>query len=112
MAERLFEGNFDEMPTIIERIAAAEADADVLKRNAQETARTAVAQAEDEAAASLKIAREEAKAGLALAAAMAEKEAVTEAARLVSANRLSADVVIARGEKHIPAAVEEILKSL
>lgn len=100
------------MPTIIERIAAAEADADAMKRNAQEAARAAVAQAEDDAAASLKNSREEAKAGLALAAAMAEKEAVSRAARLVSQNRLNADVVIARGEKHIPAAVEEIMKHI
>ena len=56
------------MPTVIERIAAAEADAEALKKNAQEAARSAEAAAEDEAAASLKIAREEAKAGLALAA--------------------------------------------
>lgn len=112
MAERIFEGNFCKMPTVIERIAAAEADADVMKRNAQEAARTAVAQAEDEAAASLKIAREEAKAGLALSAAMAEKEAVSEAARFVTQSRLSADVMIARGEKHIPAAVEEIMQHI
>lgn len=100
------------MPTIIERIAAAEADADSLKHNAQEAAAAALAAAEDDAAASLRIAREEAKAGLALAAAMAGKEADTEAARIMNGSRLKADVLISSAEKKVGEAVESILEQL
>lgn len=100
------------MPTIIERIAAAEADAETVRNNAQEAAANAVASAEDEAAASLRIAREEAKAGLALAAAMAGKEADSEAARLINGSRLKADVLISGAEKKLFDAVELIMQHL
>ena len=100
------------MPTIIERIAAAEADAETMKRNAAEAARTAVAQAEDDAAVSLRTAREEAKAGLALAAAMAEKEAMGEAARLMNASRMKADVIISGASKKLDPAVALIMEEI
>lgn len=100
---------FTEMPTVIERISAAEADAEALRKNASEAARSAEAAAEDEAAASLKIAREEAKAGLALAAAMAEKEAGAEAARILERRRAEAAELLAKAEKNLPAAEELIL---
>ena len=91
------------MPTIIERIAAAEADAEALKRNAQEAARSA------EAAAALKNAREEAKAGLALAAAMAEREAGAEAERLLEKSSLDAEAVIREAGKNLSAASDMIV---
>ena len=104
------------MPTIIERIAAAETDAEALKRNAQEAARAAEAAAEDEAAAALKNAREEAKAGLALASAMAEREAEAEAERLLEKSGLNAEAVIREaGEKLREASdliVDHILNKL
>ena len=103
------EGNLNKMPTIIERIAAAEADADTLKRNAQEAARTAVAQAEDDAAASLRIAREEEKAGLALAAAMANAEAENEAVRRLNAGSMRSSVIIGGASKKLENAVALIL---
>lgn len=92
------------MPTVIERIAAAEADAEALRRNAQETARQIETAAEDEAAAVLKNAREEAKAGLALAAAMAEKEAEAEAQRLIEAGEKETAALIAAAREKLPEA--------
>ena len=97
------------MPTIIERIAAAEADAEALKRNAQEAARNAEAAAEDVAAAALKIAREEAKAGLALAAAMAERDAEAEAERLLSESGSKAEALCAEARKRLPEAADIIV---
>lgn len=96
------------MPTIIERIAAAEADAEALKKNAQEAARNAEAAAEDEAAAVLKNAREEAKAGLALAAAMAEKEAEAEAERILAKSSFETESLIAGAKKLLPDAASII----
>ncbi|MCR5611787.1 MAG: hypothetical protein K6F68_08190 [Clostridiales bacterium] len=100
------------MPTVIERIAAAEADADTLKKNAREAAAGTVAAAEDDAAQSLKIAREEAKAGLALAAAMAEKEASSERARIFNASRMRADIVLGEAEKKLDKAVDLIMDEI
>ena len=100
------------MPTVIERIAAAEADAEIIKKNAQAASATAVAAAEDDAAQSLKIAREEAKAGLALASAMAEKEALSERARIFNASRLRADVVLGEAEKRLGSAVDLIMEEI
>ena len=109
----LYEGNLIEMPTVIERIAAAEADAESLRRNAQEAARNAETAAEDEAAKSLKIFREEAKAGLALARAMAEKDASAEAARLLESGRAEAErILAAAGSRLGPAAGLIIEKTL
>ncbi len=109
LPKHFHEGNLIEMPTIIERIAAAEADAEALKRNAQEAARSAEAAAEDEAAAALKNAREEAKAGLALAAAMAEREAGAEAERLLEKSSLDAEAVIREAGKNLSAASDMIV---
>ncbi|MBO4385034.1 MAG: hypothetical protein J5854_06410 [Clostridia bacterium] len=100
------------MPTVIERIAAAEADAETMKKNAQAAAAGAVAAAEDDAAQSLKIAREEAKAGLALASAMAEKEASSERARIFNAGRMRADIVIGEAEKRLGSAVDMIMEEI
>ena len=97
------------MPTIIERIAAAEADAEALRRNAQESARNNETAAEDEAATSLKIAREEAKAGLALAAAMAEKEASAEAERLLTASDEQTEKTVAEASKKLGEAADAIV---
>ena len=97
------------MPTIIERIAAAEADAEALRHNAQENAREIVTAAEDEAAASLKNAREEAKVGLALAAAMADKEAEAEAERLMAAASEEAEKLINEARNNLPSAAKAIV---
>lgn len=100
------------MPTVIERIAAAEADAEAIRRNARENARELVAAAEDQAAVRLKNAREEAKAGLALAASMAEKEAEAESARLMEKAGAEADKLIAEAEKKLPDAANAIIESI
>ena len=105
-------GIYLQMPTIIERIAAAEADAEALRRNALEAARNAEAAAEEDAAASLKIAREEAKAGLALSAAMAEQEAELEAQRLLHKSGEEAEKLISAAEKKLPQAVELLVNRI
>lgn len=100
------------MPTVIERIAAAEADAEVLRRNAAEAAREAIADAEEEAAASLHIAREEAKAELALAQKLAEGEAKSKASLLRATREAEADSVIAEANKHMGKAVDRIIERI
>lgn len=100
------------MPTIIERIAAAEADAEALRSNAQESARQLTAAAEDAAAASLKNAREEAKAGLALASAMAEKEAEEEYERLLTASKVESEKLIAGARERVAATAESVLEHI
>ncbi|MBO4849108.1 MAG: hypothetical protein J5586_08155 [Clostridia bacterium] len=100
------------MPTIIERIAAAEADAEALKHNAQETARMMTAAAEDDAAASLRIAREEAKAGLALAASMAEKEAEAEEKALFAKAGAEAEKLVGEARQNLPQAAGLILEHI
>ena len=100
------------MPTIIERIAAAEADAEALKRNAREAAAGAQAAAEDDAAKSLKIAREEAKAGLALSGAMARKEAEAEAGRLLAEGREQAKALLAEAEGRVPEAAKAVVEAI
>ena len=112
ITEAIYEGNFKEMPTIIERIAAAEADAEALRRNALEAARSAETAAEEDAAASLKIAREEAKAGLALAASMAEREAEAETERLLRKSGEEAEKLIAAAETRLPKAIEAVVNRI
>ena len=97
------------MPTIIERIAVAEADAEALRHNAQEAARTAQTAAEEEAAAALKNAREEAKAGLALSSAMAEKEAESLTSRLLEESGAEAEARIAEAKRKLPGAADLVL---
>lgn len=100
------------MPTIIERIAAAEEDAEALRRNAQESARQLTAAAEDAASAALKNAREEAKAGLALASAMAEREAEAEYDRLMIASGAEAEAYIARSHERVGEASASVLEHI
>ena len=100
------------MPTVIERIAAAEADAEALRINAAENARELAAAAEDEAAVKLKNAREEAKAGLALAASMAEAEAKAESTRLMAKAREEAELFIKEAEAALPEATNSIIEHI
>ncbi len=100
------------MPTIIERIAAAEADADAIRRNAAEAARNVKAQAEEDAAISLRVAREEAKTELALCDRMAENEGRRTAEALIATRTEEADAVVSAAAKKLDSAVEIIIKRI
>ena len=100
------------MSTIIERIAAAEADADTIRRNAVDSARAAVADAEDAAAISIRVAKEEIKTELALASNMAERDGKNQADSLIQDRKKAVQQEMAVAAKNINKAVNLIIERI
>lgn len=98
------------MPSIIDRITNAEAEAAALKRDAAVKARQAIAEASSEAQRLVAGARDQGREELIEAQARAEEEGQKIAADIRAAKAREADAVCAAAGKNMDAAVGYILE--
>ncbi len=98
------------MPSMIERIAEAEAEAARIKKQALTDGRAAIAQAAAEGARTADTAREQARRDIAQAEADAEKEGEALAKTIFAQKAAQADEACAQAAKNLDRAVEHILE--
>lgn len=97
------------MPSIIDRITKAEADAEAIKREAAAKAREAIAEAGNEAQQLLAAVREQGRGELLAAQARAETEGKELAEGIRREKAAEADKVCAGARSHMQEAVSHIL---
>lgn len=98
------------MPSIIEQITAAEAQAAALKKDEAAAGREAAAKAQQEAKALLEAARERGRARIAELSAKAEVEGAKLAEDIRAKNASETDEACAAASKKLPEAVGYILE--
>lgn len=98
------------MPSMIERVAAAEAEAAKIKKDAAAKGRENIAAANAEAAQRTSRAREEARERLAKAEAEAEKEGEELKKSIIAEKSGEADVAVGSARARLDKAVEHIIE--